>query len=814
MIQRSRSWLWLLLLVPMALGLWRLRFDVEVLNLLPPESSVVQGLKLYQQNFANARELVITLSAPDAEQAESAAHTIALALRARPDLIAEATWTPPWQEHPGQSAELMAYLWLNQPPELFHQLTNRLSGEALRRTLRESQEALATSLSPNDLAMRGYDPLGLMQLPESATAAAPSMGSGAEFFASTDGTFRVVFAEASSELAGYKQCSRWLADVQQVIEGARSPEDFSTSVTVRYTGRPAFVAEIGSGMERDLAGPSVGTLLVIALLFYFTHRCWRPLFWLIALLIAILAGTLALGGLVYGTLSVVSLGFASILIGLAEDFGIVLYQESRTHPHLTVAEIRHEAAPGIYWSALTTAGAFLLLNFSGLPGLGQLGTLVAIGVGLAAVLMLYAYLPPLLRREKRGNAREDIAGSLGRNEAGAGETPATTVDMGRGGLLFFTAALVAGGIALLLLRPPKFDQSPDALRPRNSAAYAALDEIKTRLDRPREPLWVVIQGRDEAEVARRLTATDAILQRAVSNQVISSVTLPTALWPQMDHQAANRAAALGLSARSEELQAAILAAGFTSNSVGLAAGMFDQWQRAGVSTGAYWPTNDNSRWILEKLSARSTNALLAIGLVHPRPGPLEIEPMNALATELRGQDVSLSGWELLGPEVSQLVRRDLKRVLLPILALVLVTLWLAFRTVKDLLLSLATLVVSGVALHLVMVLTGWTWNMMNLMALPLLLGIGVDFSIHIQLALRRHHGDTGFVRRSVGRALLLAGSTTVAGFASLSFASNAGIAALGKVCALGIMCAMLTAVYLLPLWWRMAAERKLRSPQT
>jgi predicted RND superfamily exporter protein len=108
-----------------------------------------------------------------------------------------------------------------------------------------------------------------------------------------------------------------------------------------------------------------------------------------------------------------------------------------------------------------------------------------------------------------------------------------------------------------------------------------------------------------------------------------------------------------------------------------------------------------------------------------------------------------------------------------------------------------------------MTLADWSWNMVNLMALPLLLGMGVDFSIHIQLALRRHHGDVTLVSRSIGRALLLAGSTTVAGFASLGFASNAGIAGLGKVCAAGIVCAMLTAIYLLPVWWQpIAGSRK------
>ena len=96
---------------------------------------------------------------------------------------------------------------------------------------------------------------------------------------------------------------------------------------------------------------------------------------------------------------------------------------------------------------------------------------------------------------------------------------------------------------------------------------------------------------------------------------------------------------------------------------------------------------------------------------------------------------------------------------------------------------------------------GWSWNMMNLMSIPLLLGMGVDFAIHMQLAMRRHGGDLMLVRFSIGRALLLAGSTTVAGFASVAFSSNAGLASLGRVCAVGISCAMLTAVFLLPTWW-------------
>jgi predicted RND superfamily exporter protein len=803
MTHLRRHWLWLLIVVPAALGLWRLRFDVEVLNLLPEKSPVVQGLKLYQQNFANARELIITLQAPDADTAESSARAIATAMRARKELIAEATWTPPWIEHPGQAAELVAFLWLNQPPAIFGQLTNRLSGPGLAQILNESREALATSLSPNDVAMRGYDPLGLLQLPGTAPASAFPFGSGSKYFASSDEAFRVVFVEASTDLVSYKKCIKWFEEVKRVVESARSAAGIPATVTVKYTGRPAFVAEIGSGMERDLAGPSVATLAVIALLFYLTHRCWRPLLWMLALLVLILAGTLALGGLFYGTLNVVSLGFASILLGLAEDFGIVLYQESQTHPRHSLSQIRREAMPGIFWSAVTTAGAFLLLNLSGLPGLGQLGTLVAIGVTVAAFVMLFAYLPPLLN----SGARRGITGNT--NDASA-PVAHGLVSRARRFPSLLTMALVAGGLLVLWRIPPQFDHSPDALKPRNSEAYAALDEIKVRMNRPKDPLWVVITGNDESAISRRLTAIEPVLQRAVSDGTIAEFTLPSKIWPHSENQIANRETARLLAARRASVSQSILASGFTTNSIAITEAMLGTWDQAGQATQIFWPTNDNSRWILEKLVARNGPELLAIGLLHlDGPGAAaSLDKLSALSTELQRHGVWLSGWDLLGPAISKLVRTELFLVLIPILVLVLITLWLAFRSWRDALLSLATLAVSGLGLHVIMVLMGWRWNMMNLMALPLLLGMGVDFSIHIQLALRRHGGNTDFVRRSIGRALLLAGSTTVAGFASLGFASNAGIAALGKVCAAGIICAMLSAVYLLPDWWRLAVAKK------
>ena len=804
----SRNWLWLVLLLPLGLGIARLQFDADILNLLPAKLPVAQGLKIYQQYFANAGELIITVETPTAEATESSARALALALRSQTNLVTDATWQPAWMENPQQALELLAYLWLNQPSAVFGEWTNRLGVLNLTNTLNETRERLATSLSPADLAFGGYDPYGLTRLPESVSRAAPTMGNGEEMFGSRDGTFRLLFVQAQPDLSGYRACRSWLAEIQRIVAEVRRSGGITRSAELHYTGRPAFVVEISRNMEQDMSGSSAGTLAVIGLLFWLTHRRLRPLFWLLVLLLAILAGALALGGLFIGTINIMSLGFASILLGLAEDFAIVIYQESRSHPELSRRALRHEAAPGIWWSAVTTAGAFLILNLSTLPGLGQLGSLVAIGILLAAVVMLYAFTPLMLRF--RSPADREASAPAKRERWLLFETARLLPTP----IIWGITVLVLGAASGLLWKNGiRIDNSPDPLRPKTSEAYAALDKIKANLTGTEDPLWLLVPGQNEAEVGQRLAQASVELNRAVSNRLISSFTLPTVVWPHPENQQANRPALLALLPERATLHQAALNTGFTTNAFFVVDNIFDVWQGAAVSAKVFWPTNQASRWLFSKFAAHSTNGFLALGLMHPTTNTAATKRFAAQwSRELQREGIIVSGWNLLGWTVFDLVLHELPRVVIAVFLLVVITLWLAFHNVREVLLSLATLAFSAVCLAAVMNLLGWDWNLLNVMGLPLLLGMGVDFSIHIQLALRRYEGDLLVVRRSAGRALLLAGSTTVAGFGSLAFSNNAGMASLGLVCALGITLALLVAVYLLPVWWQILKPPSAKRP--
>ncbi|MGI8966401.1 MAG: hypothetical protein ACR2H1_10000, partial [Limisphaerales bacterium] len=110
---KSRGWFLLLLLIPIGFGFARLKLNVEMLDLLPQDSPIVQGLKLYQENFSYSRELYVTVTSPDSETTENVARTLSQNLRTSSNLISQVTWQPPWLESPAQAAEIVAFIWLN-----------------------------------------------------------------------------------------------------------------------------------------------------------------------------------------------------------------------------------------------------------------------------------------------------------------------------------------------------------------------------------------------------------------------------------------------------------------------------------------------------------------------------------------------------------------------------------------------------------------------------------------------------------------------------------------------------------------------------
>ncbi|MGE3310786.1 MAG: MMPL family transporter [Limisphaerales bacterium] len=772
------------------LGWSRLRFDTEVLALLPPDLPTVQALERHQRHFAGTQDLIVTLQGDDPEVVSAAAREIAEALRTDSGRVERVVWLAPWEERPDLTAELVAAAWLNAPTSAVVELANRLESGPLASRLEEAKQTLATSLSAMDVARAGYDPLGLGEVP-GLPAAGQDEG---PRFASEDGRYRILWVTPTSEHLGLERSKRWLDWVGSEIrtwQGARSER---ATIRWRLTGGPAIAAEVARGMERDMVGSVLGTALVIALLFGWAHRRWRPLLWIFLLLTATLGVTLGLGGLIFGRINSVSLGFAAILLGLVVDYGLVLYQEARALGTGDARTLRRSVGRGVVWSAITTSAAFATVTWSGIPGLVQLGALVALGSLVGAGMMLAFCVPPWM----------PVATSS-RLSPGPPAAPVRHPGARFGWAGWLTGTLVLAGVAVLAARGlPRLDPTAAPLRPLKSEAYGALEEMRERLGGSTpDPWWLVAEGSTEAEVASKLREAERILGKPETEtreqgRRLLSWQLPTGLWPDPERQRSNVGHLAAIGAAKERLRRDLEANGFSAEAFRYAEILIGIWERAGATGGVFWPTHEMSDWVVSQVASRGPEGFLALGILRPDQGT----GVPSTVAELRAAGLSVGGWDLLGGELLARVEGRLGWMTGAMVLIWVVSLALALRSSRDLGWAVASVGLACLILLVAMAVLGWEWNLMNLTALPLLLGTGTDFAIHMLLALRRHDGNLPAVRRGVGLALFLCMATTVTGFGSLAWSGNAGLASLGSVCALGLASAYGVACWLLPAWWR------------
>jgi predicted RND superfamily exporter protein len=112
------------------------------------------------------------------------------------------------------------------------------------------------------------------------------------------------------------------------------------------------------------------------------------------------------------------------------------------------------------------------------------------------------------------------------------------------------------------------------------------------------------------------------------------------------------------------------------------------------------------------------------------------------------------------------------------------------------LLTLAPLLLSGLATLGICAATGFALNFENIIALPLLFGIGVAFNIYFVLAWRA--GKRELLQSSLTRAVIFSALTTGTAFGSLWLSHHPGTASMGKLLALSLACTLVAALLFLP----------------
>ena len=778
-----------------------LRLDSDVLNVLPGSFRSVQGLKIYDRDFAQTRELTFALlcEPDDVDKLEDFAPAFAERLRQQPWCTRVLAGSP--METPDGIRDLQSIavpLLLSLEPNVFNQTMSILQPQNIRDRLHRLRQQIEAG-SPRPEFELSFDPLGLIS-PALKPFAESTAIEQEQPLTSPDRTMRVFLAVTNQPSISAFDCQRLMRRVNAFRITAREGWD-GGPLEILITGRSAYVAEISLSMRYDIVATLAGSVLLVGSIFFVGFHRWLPLLGMgFSLLLSCLVA-LTLGLLIFGRLSMVSVGFCAILVGLGVDFAILTfgrYQQARTDGESHGQAIATSVAKlgrAIFFGALTTAVGFLALVLSGSMGFSQLGVLIAIGIFVAGLFMcsiLFLFIrerqPPVCRDWIFEVVRKYVQWSVQR--------PAPMLIFSSAFLLLLTA------IGFSPVPPLHFEASARSLEPKNSRASLALRKIMQKTPMRWEPVVAIMRASDQQRLHddwQKIAAHWRDLQVAGK---IKSFSTPAALCLSPNAMQKNREqlSTINFPAAREIFEQTLDAEGFSRDSFAPAFTLLDNLQRL-LDPAAPLPSwrnqlpKSSSWWFLvDRYFAH--DPLLTMGFVTTN------EPISTHAQRedlgrnllVAGIPMILTGWSYALADLLPWSHRQLL-IISALMAFFDVSLLaMLYRNLRLWIIQIITLAFGIGAMIASMKLLHIDLNMLNVLSFRLVLAIGVDYGIYVVLVWQKtreiEHDVAGVVK-----PVLLAGLTAVAGFGSLSLARNPSLSSLGIACAIGIFWSLVATIF-------------------
>jgi len=590
------------------------------------------------------------------------------------------------------------------------------------------------------------------------------------------------------------------------------------SARVRLTGPVPMANEEYATVQDGAITNGIATVVIVLIILWLALHSAKIIFAVFVNLFVGLSITTAVGLMMVGSLNLLSVAFAVLFIGLGVYFGIqfsVRYRSERFKNDdlaQALASAAERAAVPLSLAAMATAAGFLCFLPTDYKGIAELGKIAGAGM-LVAFLTSITTLPALL----------DLINPPGENDP-VGYAFLAPVDefLEKHRVVIIVGTLLVAVAGLPLLYFMKFDFNPINLRNKSAESIATFLDLRKDPNTGANAINVMTNSEADAKkIEAKLEKVPEVL-RVMSIDSFVPDNQPAKLkliaqagkvvGPALNPDSVDAAPSDGENV--ESLKSAVeslrkTAADATSAGAVAARRLADALSKLGESNQATRDKAQNVfvtplRIVLDQL--RNTLQAQPVSLKNlpvelvdgwkTKDGLMRIEALpkgdpNDNDNLRRFADaVLVAEPNAIGGPVSILKSGDTvvkAFVHAGIWALVVISLllWLALRRVTDVLLTLVPLLVAGAVTLEICVLIGLPLNFANIVALPLLLGIGVAFKIYYVTAWRS--GRTNLLQTSLTRAIFFSALTTATAFGSLWLSSHPGTASMGKLLALSLV---------------------------
>ncbi len=622
---------------------------------------------------------------------------------------------------------------------------------------------------------------------------------------------------------------------KEAIEQAHSiAADYTSKyVRVRITGKKAMTyEEMGSVMAGAIQA-SILALFMVSLILWFGLKSLRLIAATLYTLIIGLILTATFSTWAVGHLNMISVAFAVLYIGLGVDYAIHIclrYREflgDAMDIKSAIASSIHHIAPALILSTLSTSIGFYAFIPTDFTGVSELGIIAGTGMFISLVVTV-VLLPCLLHimsgwRSQRVSDRRIIKGPI--------------VEKYYRQIRWVTLGLTVA--ALLILPNIAFDYDPINLRDPNSESVATVRELMA--EQNFTPWSLNVVSEDSTALANSKAKLRALPEVGQVINLFSFVPVQQSVKIARIHQIK---AELGQISKPS----------FVFDAVPIP----DQERSISefgklLSSAAYAGNKSLEQFgehlmvlsdTLRQLDAPEAKALVekfqyglmaalpytVTGLINSlEPGPVSLANLPPALTERwvsnRGQfrtqvmpaevlhtndDMKkfASAVQQVAPEATgdlmvtiasgDTVIAAFRQAIWYALVAISILLMIYLRSIRETLFILLPLILAGIFSAALTVLLGIEFNFANIIAIPLLLGLGVDNGVHIVHRAKTESGGKSLLQTSTARAVFFSSFTTLFSFGNLAFSPHRGTASMGWLLTIGVIFVVLTTLLVLP----------------
>jgi hopanoid biosynthesis associated RND transporter like protein HpnN len=870
-----------LAIVSVVYALQYLTFATSTRALLPPGRSYVERYTQYEREFGDLDSIAIVVEAPSLPEATIYANRLVRQLRTDNVPLKRIAYRIDPKQFEGRGLLYLSKERLANIRDAVFDYQEFMEAFAARPTLDQLADGMATQIATafvsnfidlglsegkgaSDLkfvqdlvALIGsrLDRPGPYQSPFGTLFAVPGADSpGAGYFLSEDQRLLFILAEPESQRGSFTGDQRAIEGIRGVVASLK--REFP-DVAVGVTGKPVLSNDEMVAAFRDSEHATLlAFALTLGLLLAALLRFGKPVLMLLVLAMS-LCWSIGIATLVIGHLSLFSVMFISIVIGIGIDYGIYFlfrYEEELFLGRNLKEAIEITAArsgPGMLLGAVTAAGTFYVLWLTDFRGVRELGFIAGTALVLAWVAMITVLPAALVLVDRRRHAVRP-AGTIPRAIA-LERVHVPFVER----LVSYPKTVLVMAAALTVvsawgLRYIEFDYNLLNLQAFGTESVVWEKRILATAGRSGFTALASADSLDELRqkshafrALKSVSEVDSVLLLIPENQTeklkiigdFAPLVAPVKIGRATKVDPPRLASSLETLKRRFDIAANEAPEGEVRGKLKLVA---EDLGRLIVKIRQSDPQvsgpalthlqNQIYRDFVRSFQRLQDNlAPKPIGLadvpqemrakfisdrgrfllqIHPGVDIWDREGSERFVSDLRSVDPDVTGTPVITYEALHLMERAYRQGTIYAILLVTLVTAITLRRTRETVLALLPLGLGLMWAFGLMYFFGLKFNMGNVFGLPLILGAAAEYGLNIVLRFMegREHGGP-LIARSTMMAVLVSGLTTIVGFGSLMIADHRGIFGLGLLLTLGTATSLIAALVVLPVLLRMIAAR-------